>query len=52
MAAFNLFDKDNGGTISSGEVRDVLFHGHSMEDDLWKNVMDEVDQDGNGEIDF
>lgn len=56
--AFNLFDKDGGGTISSAEVRDTLtgFNGEEVmdpeEEKIWNDLVNEVDLDGNGEIDF
>lgn len=50
--AFSLFDKDGGGTISATEVKDVLCSGQELDDDVWAKVVQEVDADGNGEIDF
>lgn len=56
--AFNLFDKDGGGTIDSKEVRDTLtgFTGEEAMDEeeekIWNDLVNEVDLDGNGEIDF
>ena len=53
LAAFNLFDKDNGGSISADEVKEVLCHGQDdFEDGVWDKIINEIDQDGNGEIDF
>ena len=51
-AAFKLFDKDGGGTISADEVKDVLSSGQDLNDDVWAKVVQEVDVDGNGEIEF
>ena len=50
-AAFTLFDKDDGGSISALEVKDVLFSGQNLSDEVWNRVIEEVDCDGNGEID-
>ena len=50
--AFCLFDKDGGGSISPEEVRGVLCSGQDFEDDVWERIVQEVDADGNGEIDF
>ena len=47
-----MFDKDGGGTISANEVKDVLCSGQELDDDVWAKVVQEVDADGNGEIDF
>ena len=38
MVAFNLFDKDGGGTISIDEVKEVLFSGQEIEDNLMINI--------------
>ena len=51
-AAFSLFDKDEGGTISAKEVQEVLCSGQDIDDDVWQRVVQEVDADGDGEIDF
>ena len=51
-AAFNLFDKDGGGTISSDEIKEVLCSGQKIDDKVWEEIINEVDGDGNGEIDY
>ena len=51
-AAFNLFDKDNSGTISAGEVKDVLGIGKNIGDSVWNDIINEVDDNGDGEISF
>ena len=56
--AFGLFDKDDGGTIDSKEVKATLTgsNGQSQMDEeeerIWNDLVNEVDLDGNGEIDF
>ena len=55
--AFALFDTDGGGTISSTEVKATLTGqdeaGMTDEDlKIWDDLVNEVDLDGNGEIDF
>ena len=47
-----MFDKDGGGSINATEVKDVLCSGQNLDDDVWDKVINEVDNDGNGEIDF
>jgi len=32
-------------------VKDVLFSGQNLSDEVWNRVIEEVDCDGNGEID-
>ena len=54
--AFQLFDRDNSGTISPHEVRRELTMNEANETEeesrLWKSIIDDVDMDGNGVIDF
>ena len=51
--AFNLFDKDGGGTISAPEMRQCLRSiGQNYSEYEVKKMIDEIDQDDNGEIDF
>ena len=50
--AFKLFDKDNGGTISAKEVKDVLGIGKNISEEVWNEIVKEVDGDGDGEISF
>lgn len=51
-AAFVLFDRDGGGTISAVEVKELLCQGQNIDDEVWEKIIMEVDNDGNGEIDF
>ena len=50
QTAFNLFDRDGGGTISAVEISDVLGIGNKVDSKIWEEIVNEVDQDGNGEI--
>lgn len=50
--AFRLFDRDNSGSISADEVRDVLGAGRKIDEEIWKNIILEVDENGDGEISF
>mmetsp|Transcript_7685 Transcript_7685/g.5784 ORF Transcript_7685/g.5784 Transcript_7685/m.5784 type:complete len:145 (+) Transcript_7685:1150-1584(+) len=51
--AFNLFDKDNSGSISAEEVRMVLGVGTQIgSEEVWKEIIGEVDANGDGEISF
>ncbi|KAJ2355702.1 hypothetical protein GGF43_002530, partial [Coemansia sp. RSA 2618] len=52
-AAFAMFDKDGNGSISPEELRDVMqtLGSNPKEEDL-RDMINEVDVDGNGTIDF
>lgn len=52
--AFQLFDKNNDGTIDQGELRSTLA---GAEDELidakfWREMIREVDKDGDGKVSF
>jgi calmodulin len=52
-AAFNMFDKDGSGAISSKEFMKVLKNlGQSVTKEEASNIMKDIDADGSGEIDF
>ena len=51
-AAFQLFDKDGGGTIEAAEVAAILGNNMSKEEQVWMDVIKEVDINGDGQIDF
>merc|ERR1711935_231051 len=51
--AFAVFDDDNSGSISREELKKLMKNlGQSLSDGELDAMMDEVDTDGNGEIDF
>ena len=50
--AFNLFDKDNSGSISADEIKDVLGVGKNIDEKVWNDIVLEVDGNGDGEISF
>lgn len=53
QAAFNMFDKEGKGTISIENIKAVLAHGKAMMNErLFKKVMREVDENGDGQIQF
>ena len=49
---FELFDKDGNGRISSDELREWLFDGMSIDEELMEKLMQEIDQNGDGEVDL
>ncbi|KAL6717916.1 hypothetical protein ACLMJK_004001 [Lecanora helva] len=51
--AFQVFDKDGSGTISTDELRDVLKSvGENLTETELDEMMRQVDVDGSGTIDF
>ena len=51
--AFAVFDADGSGTISRTELKKLMKNlGQTLSDAELDAMMDEVDTDGNGEIDF
>lgn len=50
--AFDLFDKDGGGSISATEIKETLGIGKAISQHIWDEIVAEVDIDGDGDIDF
>lgn len=53
--AFKMFDKDGSGKISIDEMKQALgagLDGQTEEEEEWIELINEVDIDGDGEIDF
>lgn len=52
-AAFDMFDKDHSGSISSKEFLKVLKNlGQNVTKEEAENILKDLDQDGSGEIEF
>ena len=51
-AAFGLFDMNGDGDIEAKELQEVMGENIDIEDNVWKKMIEEVDLDGNGVIDF
>ncbi|OMJ66944.1 hypothetical protein SteCoe_36044 [Stentor coeruleus] len=50
---FRAFDKDKSGSISLIEIREFFGEsGISIEDEVWKDMMNEADLNGDGQIDL
>ena len=50
--AFDMFDKDKSGKISSEELKTVLGGGNEENDFVWEKIISEIDSDGDGEISY
>lgn len=51
-AAFKMFDKDNSGSISKAEIKEVLGFGKSLNEEQVNSIIREVDENGDDEISF
>jgi len=52
-AAFSVFDRNNSGSISASELRDVMLSlGETLTDEELRELMTENDVDGDGEISY
>ena len=51
-AAFDLFDKDGGGTIEAAEIASVLGYDLQKDGQVFEEVVREIDLNGDGQIDF
>ena len=47
-----MFDKDKGGTIDAEEIKKMLSFGQDISDDIVNQIMKQVDENGDGSIDF
>lgn len=52
QVAFNMFDKDRSGKITTDEIRDVLGKEAKISDNVWKQIVHEIDGNGDGEVSF
>ena len=50
--AFEMFDKDKSGTISADEIKQMLGFSSALEHKLVQDIISEVDENGDGEIQF
>ena len=51
-AAFDVYDKDGSGAISTDEIKQVLGVGANINENIWAQIVKEVDVNGDGEISF
>ena len=51
-AAFRVFDYNDDGFISLDEIRAVLGQGNNLSDEVWQNLLNEADSNGDGVIDM
>ena len=51
-AAFEIYDKDGSGSISTDEIKQVLGVGKDISEEVWQQIVKEVDANGDGEVSF
>ena len=51
-AAFSLFDRNGDGDIEAKELKEVIGDDSNIDNNVWLQMIREVDLDGNGVIDF
>lgn len=52
VIAFRLFDIDGNGVITVDEIRSVLQNDQIASDDVWRDLLEEADSNGDGLIDL
>jgi calcium-dependent protein kinase len=52
QAAFKVYDKDDSGSISTDEIKDIIGVGKKIPKNIWDEVVQEVDANGDGEVSF
>ena len=50
--AFSMFDTDSSGKISATEIQKILGSNSDSTSDVWRQIVLQVDQNGDGEIDL
>ena len=51
--AFRMYDKEGNGFISTGQIREILKEvDPNIKDEELDDVIDEIDEDGSGNLDF
>ena len=47
-----MFDKDGSGSISYDEIRQIFGRNKNIEDNVWRDMIKEVDINGDGELSY
>ena len=51
-ATFRAFDTDGSGTISAAELKEMLASGETCGEEVWSALIQEADQNGDGQLDI
>ena len=49
---FQLFDKDGSGSLQIDELKAIFGGSGTVSEDVWKEIIHEVDKNGDGEISY
>lgn len=49
---FKVFDKDRSGTITIDELKNIFHSNNPIEENVWKELMDQIDLNGDGVIEI
>ena len=52
QTCFNIFDKDKSGKISVTELKEMLQGNNVVEDNVWQDLMQQADRNGDGELEY
>jgi calcium-dependent protein kinase len=52
QSAFDMFDKDKNGMITIKELRNVLGRDGNISENVWKQIILEIDSNGDGEVSY
>lgn len=50
--AFEVYDTDKSGAIDAKELRNILGGESGFDDKVWAEIINEVDKNGDGEIEL
>ncbi len=50
--AFNMFDKDKSGLITTDELKLVLGQDSNISEKVWKQMISNIDENGDGELSY
>lgn len=45
-----MYDKDGSGSISTDEIKTIIGVGKSVTEEIWQQVVKEVDSNDDGEV--
>ena len=51
-AAFDMFDKDGCGKMCTCDIKEVLGVGKHIKEEVWTQILAEIDEDGDGRVSF